>query len=180
MQNAALPFRVTADCGGQQCAEATKSPRLSKQSLYDWSARDEAVDDHDYCNDEQEMDQSSTHVHDEESENPQDEEYYRDGPKHDGVLARSELHVATQESPLLGTHPSFGCALCQGTRGSMATSMPELRNRPRFEELALRSFIISYNSSFDSAERRQFVLFDPRIHDVKHFHARGDHSVGDE
>ena len=98
--------------GGQQCAVAAKSPRRLESSLYDWSAGDEAIDDHDYRDDEQKMDQSSTHVHDEESENPQDEEYYRDGPKHDAVLARSELHVATRESPWLGTHPRFGCALC--------------------------------------------------------------------
>ena len=152
----------------------------SSPSLDDWSARDEAVDDHDHCNDEQEMDQSSTHVYDEESENPQDEEYYRDGPKHDAVLARSELHVASQETPWHGTHPGSGCALRYGTRGSMATNMPELRNRPRFEELVLRSFVVPDDSSFDSAELRKFVLFDPGIHDVKHFHARGDHSVGDE
>ena len=71
---------------------------FSRPPLYDWSACDEAIDDHDHCNDEQEMDQSSTHVHDEESENPQDEEYYRDGPKHDGILARSELRIAPQET----------------------------------------------------------------------------------
>jgi hypothetical protein len=98
--------------------EGSNAPRqqsrrgFSSPPLYDWSACDEAIDDHDHCNDEQEMDQSSTHVHDEESENPQDEEYYRDGPKHDAVLARSGLHVATQESPWLDTHPDFGCALC--------------------------------------------------------------------
>jgi hypothetical protein len=38
------------------------------------------------------MDQSAANVHDEESENPEYEQNYRDGPKHDGILARSELH----------------------------------------------------------------------------------------
>jgi hypothetical protein len=43
------------------------------------------------------MDQPSTHVHEEKPENPKDEENYRDGPKHDGILARSELRLARQE-----------------------------------------------------------------------------------
>jgi hypothetical protein len=63
--------------------------------LNDWSAGDEAIDDHDHSDDEQDVDQPSTHVHYEESKNPKDEEYYRDGPKHDGILARSELWSAT-------------------------------------------------------------------------------------
>jgi hypothetical protein len=59
-------------------------------SLDDWSAGDEAIDDHDHGDDEQDVDQSATYVHDEEPENPKDEKNYRDGPKHDGILARSE------------------------------------------------------------------------------------------
>jgi hypothetical protein len=59
-------------------------------SLNDWSASDEAIDDHDYRDDEQEMDQPPTHMHDEETKNPKDEENYGDGPKHVGILARSE------------------------------------------------------------------------------------------
>ena len=66
--------------------------------LNDWSAGDEAIDDHDHGDDEQDVNQPSTHVHHEESENPKDEENYRDGPKHDGILARSELHIAPQET----------------------------------------------------------------------------------
>jgi hypothetical protein len=69
-----------------------------KSSLDDWSAGDQTIDDHDNSDDEQEMDQSSTYVHDEESENPKDEQNYRDGPKHDGILARSELRVARHET----------------------------------------------------------------------------------
>jgi hypothetical protein len=53
-------------------------------------AGDETVDDHDYSNDEQDVDQSPTHMDDEESENPKDEKNNRDSPKHDGILARSE------------------------------------------------------------------------------------------
>jgi hypothetical protein len=70
---------------------------LRASSLDDWSAGDEAIDDHDYGDHEQEMDQPSTHVHDEKPKDPKDEENYRDGPKHDGILARSELRVAPQE-----------------------------------------------------------------------------------
>jgi hypothetical protein len=54
------------------------------------AAGDETVDDHDYSDDEQDVDQAPTHMDDEESENPKDEENNRDGPKHDGILARSE------------------------------------------------------------------------------------------
>jgi hypothetical protein len=90
MQNAALPFHVKAESGGQHCAEATESPRPGGFFLDDWPAGDEAIDDHDHRNHEQEMDQAATHVHNEESKNPKDEENYRDGPKHDGILARSE------------------------------------------------------------------------------------------
>jgi hypothetical protein len=59
-------------------------------SLDYWSARDETIDDHDYGDDEQQMDQPATHVHHKETKNPKDEQNYRDGPKHDGILARSE------------------------------------------------------------------------------------------
>lgn len=34
------------------------------------------------------MNQSAAYVHHEESEHPQDQEYYRDGPKHYGILAK--------------------------------------------------------------------------------------------
>jgi hypothetical protein len=54
------------------------------------AARDETIDDHDHSNDEQDVDQSPTHMDNEESENPKDEENNRDSPKHDGILARSE------------------------------------------------------------------------------------------
>jgi hypothetical protein len=71
---------------------ATECPAGSSP-LDDWSAGDEAIDDDDYCDYEQKMDQPSTDVDDEETQNPQDEENYRDGPKHDGILARSELQA---------------------------------------------------------------------------------------
>jgi hypothetical protein len=54
------------------------------------AAGDKTVHDHDYSDDEQDVDQSSTHMDDEESENPKDEKNHRDSPKHDGILARSE------------------------------------------------------------------------------------------
>jgi hypothetical protein len=65
-------------------------------SLNDWSASDQAIDDHDHCDDEQQMDQAPTHVNYEKAKNPKDEENYRDRPKHDGILSRSELHPAQQ------------------------------------------------------------------------------------
>jgi hypothetical protein len=59
-------------------------------SLNYGSARDETVDDHDYCDDEQDVDQPPTHMDYEDTENPKDEQNNSDGPKHDGILARSE------------------------------------------------------------------------------------------
>jgi hypothetical protein len=82
MQNAALPFLLRTNSGGQHYVKATESPRPGETSLDDWSAGDEAIDDHDHRNHEQEMDQPTTDVNYEGPENPKDEEYYRDGPKH--------------------------------------------------------------------------------------------------
>lgn len=93
-------------------AGAIASPRRSISPLDDWSAGNEAIDDDDDSDDEQEMDQSSTHVHHEESENPKDEENYRDCPKHDRILARSELQATRWRCPRLDAHPDCGCAAC--------------------------------------------------------------------
>jgi hypothetical protein len=86
---AALPIRYR----GLWRAASRRSNELprpvEKSSLDDWSARDETIDDHDYRDDEQDVDQSTTHMEG-ESENPKDEENNRDGPKHDAILARSE------------------------------------------------------------------------------------------
>ena len=71
-----------------------ESPRPGESLLDDRPASDETIDDHDHRNHEQDMNQPAPDVHYEESENPQNEEYYRDRPKHDGILARSELHLA--------------------------------------------------------------------------------------
>ena len=62
--------------------------------LHDGPTSDEAIDDHDDGDDEQDMDQPAPDVDYEEPKNPKNEEYYRDSPKHDGILARSELHLA--------------------------------------------------------------------------------------
>jgi hypothetical protein len=62
--------------------------------LDDWSTRDQAIDDHNYRDYQEQVDQPATHVHDEEAEYPQDEKNYRDSPKHDGILVRSELRRA--------------------------------------------------------------------------------------
>ena len=85
-------------------------------SLNDRSAGDETIDDNDYSDDEQEMDQPSTHVHDEESENPKDEEYYRDGPKHDGILARSELRLARLTTSRAAAHMNPPAPYARGLR----------------------------------------------------------------
>jgi hypothetical protein len=94
MQNAAPTFQLSADSGGQHYAEATESPRPGESFLDDRPASDEAIDDHDHRNDEEDMDKPAPDVNHEEPENPKNEEYYRDSPKHDGILARSELHLA--------------------------------------------------------------------------------------
>jgi hypothetical protein len=61
------------------------------ESLNDGPAGDEPIYDNDNGDDEKQMDEAATHVHDKESENPQDKQNYRDGPKHYGILAKSEL-----------------------------------------------------------------------------------------
>jgi hypothetical protein len=107
------------------------APRAS--SLDDWSAGDEAIDDHDYGNDEQEMDQPSTHVHEKESKNPKYEENYGDGPQHDGILARSELHIAPQEISQAWHTSELRLRVMLGHGVHMATNMPDVLNRPRLE-----------------------------------------------
>src|SRR5256885_4360594 len=100
-KKAALPIHVSTDQGGQHRAEATESPRPVNPALDDWSAGDEAIDDDDHRDHEQDVDQTAADVHDEESKNPQNEQDYRDGPKHYGILARSELHPA-RKIPAVG------------------------------------------------------------------------------
>jgi hypothetical protein len=63
---------------------------VENSTLDDRPAGDETIDDHDHRNHEQKVDQPAPDVHYEKPKNPKDEEYYRDGPKHDGILARSE------------------------------------------------------------------------------------------
>lgn len=73
--------------------------RRVREGLLDyWPAGDEAIDDYDHRDDEQKMDQSAANMHDEESKNPENKQNYRDGPKHDGILARSELHPTRQKT----------------------------------------------------------------------------------
>jgi hypothetical protein len=79
-------------------------------TLDDRAASDETVDNHDHRNDEQKVDQRANDVENQEPANPENEEHYGDGPKHDGILARSELQVARQKlSPAL-RRPTFGVA----------------------------------------------------------------------
>jgi hypothetical protein len=81
------------------------------------SAGDETIDDHDYSDDEQKMDQPSTHVHDKEPKNPKDKENYRDGPKHGGILARSELRLARLAISRAAAHTNPACAFMLGDTG---------------------------------------------------------------
>ncbi len=67
---------------------------VTSSSLDDWPPGDETVDDYDNRDDEQQMDQRAGDVESQEPQNPKDEENYRDGPKHDGILARSEIRLA--------------------------------------------------------------------------------------
>src|SRR5205823_1558649 len=114
---------------------------------------------------------------------PKDEEYYRDRPKHDGILARSELHPARQKMTSLCAQHAFGLALRYGTPGSMATSMPAAPRRPcslwrfRSEQLALCGDIISDLSfGVDSRERRQTMRLRSRIEDVIDRHSPGEYA----
>jgi hypothetical protein len=61
-----------------------------------------------------------------EPETPNDEQDYGDRPKHDGILARSELYVVTGNVPASAHSGSTAWALCQRTLRTMATNMPEL------------------------------------------------------
>ena len=100
-------------------AEGSSAPKqLSRRgqvklSLDDWATSDKAIDDHDHCDHEQQMDQPPTYVHHEKAENPKDEENYRDRPKHDGILSRSELHPARQTiSPAFPRSQVLAVRLC--------------------------------------------------------------------
>jgi hypothetical protein len=50
------------------------------------------------------VNQTAADMYDEEPEYPQDEENYRDRPKHDDILGRSELHLASREMLLQASH----------------------------------------------------------------------------
>jgi len=55
--------------------------RFTTRSGY-WSAGNQSVDDHDHGNHEQQMDEPATDVYDEEAQDPKDEQYHRNRPKH--------------------------------------------------------------------------------------------------
>ena len=71
------------------------APAKWSEPLDDGSAGDETIDDYDHGHYEQQMDERASDVERQEPQNPKDEQNYRDGPKHDGILARSELLCAT-------------------------------------------------------------------------------------
>ncbi len=72
--------------------------------LYDRSASDKAIDHDYYRYHEEDMNQAATNMYNEEPEYPQDEENYRDRPKHDGILALSELHLASRKMFFQASH----------------------------------------------------------------------------
>ena len=93
-------------------AAATVLLRQNRQALLDYGPTgDEAIDDHDDRDHKQNVNQSATHVYYEEPEYPQDEENYRDRPKHDGILARSELHLERREMSQALRIPGWARAL---------------------------------------------------------------------
>jgi hypothetical protein len=55
---------------------------------------DQAIDDYNYRDHQQQMNQRVEDMGKEEQKSPTNEEYYRDSPEHDGILARSELRRA--------------------------------------------------------------------------------------
>jgi hypothetical protein len=74
----------------RRMAPKQRSRRADEPALNDWPAGNQAIDDDNYRDHQEKVDQPATDVHDEESEHPQDEENYRNRPQHDGILARSE------------------------------------------------------------------------------------------
>ncbi len=64
-----------------------------------WPAGDQAIDDHDYRDHEENVDQTATHVDDEESKDPQDEQNHRDSPKHFDILGKGFGRASAGSSP---------------------------------------------------------------------------------
>jgi hypothetical protein len=54
------------------------------------SASNQLIDNHDYSDDKQQMDQAASHVKGEKAEQPQNEQDYGNGPKH-GASSRLAL-----------------------------------------------------------------------------------------
>jgi hypothetical protein len=103
------------------------------------------------------MDQPPTHMHHEESENPENEENYRDRPKHDGILSRSELHPARQT---ISPHSAWPFQAGIHARAPRATWQPACRALETevildgigTKQLALRRDIVA-NSSFSDTTK---------------------------
>src|SRR4026207_2571976 len=68
------------------------------------------------------MNQTAAHVDHEKSEYPQNEENYRDRPKHEGILVKSEL--LARQSNSSPSRSRLRPRVCQVARSNMATSMP--------------------------------------------------------
>jgi hypothetical protein len=77
----------------QHHAVAFRRHGRAASALDDWPASDETIHHYDDGDDEKEVNETTADVDDEETENPQDQQNYRDGPEHYGILARSELSV---------------------------------------------------------------------------------------
>ena len=88
------------------------APAKWPEPLDDGSPGNETIDDYDHRHDEQQMDQRASDVEGQEPQNPKDEQNYRYGPKHDGILARSELRLARQAVSQSWRTPNLVCALC--------------------------------------------------------------------
>lgn len=108
-ENAAPPIpsgrtRVAGGAASRRGNEAATA--RPDQRLDDRSTGDEAVDDYDHGDHEKKMDQAAADIHNEEAQNPQNEQNYRDRPKHDGILTRSEIHLgADRQYPGLCAQP---------------------------------------------------------------------------
>ena len=154
---------------------------LGQRWLDDGSASDQAVDDDDDRDDKQQVNQAATNVHHEEPKNPQDEQNYCDRPKHDGILARSELHPARQTvSPAWRAATRPGVMVPHGVDdGNLhACSLAPLRNICA-EKLALRCGIVTHATArIDSGEGGQPVFVGAGIHDMVNLHSPPQCRIG--
>lgn len=86
----------------------------------DWPAGDETINDHDHGDHEQKVDEPATDVHHESAQNPKNEQYHRDRPKHVCVLDEGWPAV-TRYRFQRGNCRTVRMATCRSTAGKLPT-----------------------------------------------------------